>query len=134
MPWSPDELAARIASELSPGDVVSLGAGLPMLVVGAVDDSMEIMLHGESGILGMGPKPRRGNAPRDAVDVEGQPVGVMRGGAFFDIAQSSVMARGGHFDVCVLGALEVDERGNLVIVRPDGSTVTVVGGEVTLQV
>ena len=113
MPWSPDEMASRVAREFSPGQVVSLCGGMPLLVVAAVGESMQVMLHSESGVLGMGQKPPHGRQLRDVVDPEGRSVGMMPGGAFLDAAQSSAIARGGHVDVCVTGALEVDERGNL---------------------
>ena len=134
MPWSPGEIASRIAREFSAGQVVSLGVGLPLLVAGAVDDSMEVVLHSESGILGMGPRPAHGKALRDVIDAEGQSTGVMPGGSFFDITQSSIMARGGHIDICVIGGLEVDERGNLANWTVPGEFVRGVGASMDLAV
>ncbi len=135
MPWSPDEIAARVAREFSAGQVVSLCGGMPLLVVAAVDESMQVMLHSESGVLGMGLKPQHGRELREVVDPEGRSVGMMPGGSFFDAAQGSMMARGGHIDVCVTGALEVDERGNLAnwtvpgkFVRGPGAAMDVVVG------
>lgn len=134
MPWSRKEIASRVAREFSPGHVVSLGVGLPLLVVGAVDASMEIVLHSESGILGLGTKPAHGKAPREVVSADGQSTGVTPGGAFFDISQSTVMARGGHIDICVLGGLEVDERGNLANWTVPGEFVHGVGAAMDLAV
>ena len=135
MPWSPDEIAARVAREFSAGQVVSLCGGMPLLVVAAVDESMQVMLHSESGVLGMGLKPQHGRELREVVDPEGRSVGMMPGGSFFDAAQGSMMARGGHIDVCVTGALEVDERGNLAnwtvpgkFIRGPGAAMDVVVG------
>ncbi len=113
MPWSPEEIASRVAREFSPGQVVSLCGGIPLLVAAAVNESMQVVLHSESGVLGMGRESRHGRERRDVVDAEGRSTGMMPGGSFFDAAQSSAMARGGHVDVCVTGALEVDERGSL---------------------
>ena len=112
MPWSPEEIASRVAREFLPGQVVSLCSGIPSLVVAAVDESMQVVLHSESGVLGVGRKPSRGRELRNVVDAEGRSVGMLPGGAFMDVAQSSAMSRGGHVDVCVTGALEVDEQGS----------------------
>ena len=123
-----------MARELSPGQVVSLCGGIPLLVVAAVDESMQVVLHSESGVLGMGPKPPHGRQLKDAVDAEGRSVGMMPGGAFLDAAQSSMMARGGHIDVCVTGALEVDERGNLASWTVPGKFVRGPGAAMDLAV
>ena len=134
MPWSPEEIASRVAGEFSPGQVVSLCVGIPSLVAAAVDESMQVVLHSESGALGMGSKPTRGRDLRNVVDAEGRSVGMMPGGAFFDGTQSSAMSRGGHIDVCVTGAMEVDERGNFASWTVPGKFVRGPGAAMDLAV
>ena len=112
MPWSPEEIASRVAREFLPGQVVSLCSGVPSLITATVDESMQVVLHSESGVLGVGRKPSRSRELRSVVDAEGRSVGMLPGGAFMDVAQSSAMSRGGHVDICVTGALEVDVQGS----------------------
>jgi len=113
MPWSPNEIAGRIAHEFSTDATVSLGSGLPLLIAANLDESVDVLLHNQHGVLGLGPKPAPRKPQHAVIDVEGQSLGVLPGGVFFDIIQSCAMGRGGHIDVCVLGALEVDQLGNL---------------------
>ena len=134
MPWSPEEIASRVVREFSSGQVVSLCSGIPSLVVAAVDESMQVVLHSESGAVGMGSKPTRGRGLRNVVDSEGRSVGMMPGGAFLDGAQSSAMSRGGHVDVCVTGALEVDEEGSFASWTVPGKFVRGPGAAMDLAV
>lgn len=106
-------IARRIARELRAGDVVNLGIGTPTLVADYIAADMNITLHSENGFLGLGPAPAPGEELPDLVNAGGQPVTVVPGACFFDTAMSFAIIRGGHIDVTVLGALEVDEEGSL---------------------
>ena len=106
-----DIIAARVAKELKDGDVVNLGIGLPTLVANFLPPGVEIVLQSENGIMGMGPTPEKPNI--DIVNAGGQPIGIKTGAMFFDSATSFGIIRGGHVDATILGALEVDEKGNL---------------------
>lgn len=106
-------IARRIARELKGGEVVNLGIGTPTLVANYIPREMNITLHSENGFLGLGPAPAPGEEIPDLVNAGGQPVTVLPGACFFDTAMSFVIIRGGHIDVTVLGALEVDEEGSL---------------------
>jgi acetate CoA/acetoacetate CoA-transferase beta subunit len=106
-------IAKRVAQELRDGDVVNLGIGLPTLVSNYVPDNVHIILHSENGIVGTGPKPDAKDATPYIVDAGGNPASVMPGGAFIDSCVSFGIVRGGHVDVTILGALEVDRNGNI---------------------
>lgn len=106
-------IARRIARELKGGEVVNLGIGTPTLVANYIPREMNITLHSENGFLGLGPAPAPGEEIPDLVNAGGQPVTVLPGACFFDTAMSFAIIRGGHIDVTVLGALEVDEEGSL---------------------
>lgn len=106
-------IARRIAGEFKGGEYVNLGIGLPTLVANYITPEMDITLHSENGFLGLGPPPAVGAEDPDLVNAGGQLVTVLPGAAFFDSAMSFSIIRGGHLDMTVLGALEVDEKGNL---------------------
>ena len=106
-------IARRIARELKGGEVVNLGIGTPTLVANYITPEMNITLHSENGFVGLGPAPAPGEEVPDLVNAGGQPVTVLPGACFFDTAMSFAIIRGGHIDVTVLGALEVDEEGSL---------------------
>ncbi len=106
-------IAARVAEELKDGDVVSLGIGLPTQVENYLPEGVVITLLSENGIVGAGAKPSADDASSYVVDAGGQPASILIGGSFVDSAVSFGIIRGGHVDVSVLGALEVDEEGNL---------------------
>ena len=112
-PWTKDQMAARVARDIDDGAVVNLGIGMPTLVANHLDTTKELMLHSENGVIGMGPAPAAGEEDYDLINAGKQPVTLLPGGAFFHHADSFAMMRGGHVDVCVLGAFQVSARGDL---------------------
>jgi 3-oxoadipate CoA-transferase beta subunit len=111
--WTRDEVAARIARDIPEGAYVNLGIGLPTLVANHLAPDKEIFLHSENGILGMGPAPAPGEEDPELINAGKQPVTLLAGGAYFHHADSFAMIRGGHVDICVLGAFQVSIAGDL---------------------
>jgi 3-oxoadipate CoA-transferase beta subunit len=110
---SREELAARIAADIPEGAYVNLGIGAPTLVANYLPDDLEIILHTENGMLGMGPAPEAGRIDPDLLNAGKQAVTALAGAAYFHHADSFGMMRGGHLDVCVLGAFQVAANGDL---------------------
>ena len=131
--WTRDQMAARIARDIPDGSYVNLGIGLPTLVANHLAPDREVVLHSENGILGMGPAPAPGEEDPDLVNAGKQPVTLLAGGAYFHHADSFTMIRGGHVDICVLGAFQVSVTGDLAnwhTGEPD--TIPAVGGAMDL--
>lgn len=127
-------IAKRVAKELHDGDVVNLGIGLPTMVAGYVPEGMDITFQSENGFVGLGPAPEEGKEDKDIVNAGGMPVTIKEGGVFFDSATSFAIIRGGHVDMTVLGALQVDEKGNLANWMIPGKMVPGMGGAMDLVV
>ncbi|MFK4805719.1 3-oxoacid CoA-transferase subunit B [Microbacterium sp. ZW CA_36] len=108
-----EQLAARIAQDIPEGSYVNLGIGAPTLVADYLPQDQEIILHTENGMLGMGPSPAPGAVDPDLINAGKQPVTALAGSAYFHHADSFGMMRGGHLDVCVLGAFQVSQAGDL---------------------
>ena len=111
--YSRDQIAARVARDIPDGACVNLGIGLPTLVANHLPKDREILLHSENGVLAMGPAPAPGLEDPDLINASKQPVTLLPGGSFFHHADSFAMMRGGHLDICVLGAFQVSVKGDL---------------------
>jgi 3-oxoadipate CoA-transferase beta subunit len=133
--FSRDEIAQRVARDIPEGAYVNLGIGLPTMVANHLDRSKEIFLQSENGLLGMGPAPAPGDEDEDLINAGKQPVTLLTGGAYFHHADSFAMMRGGHLDICVLGAFQVSERGDLANWHTGASdAIPAVGGAMDLAI
>lgn len=106
-------IARRIAKELKDGDIVNLGIGLPTMVANFVPKNIRVTFQSENGFLGLGPAAEEDKKDKDLINAGGQPVTILNGGCYFDSSTSFSIIRGGHVDITVLGALQVDGKGNL---------------------
>lgn len=132
---SRDEIAQRLARDIPEGAFVNLGIGLPTKVANYLPDDKEIFLQSENGVLGMGPAPAKGEEDWNLINAGKQPVTLLKGGSFFHHADSFAMMRGGHLDICVLGAFQVSCDGDLAnwhTGEPDA--IPAVGGAMDLAI
>lgn len=127
-------IARRIAKEFKDGDVVNLGIGMPTMVANYIPEGIHIILQAEDGVIGVGQSAVKGEENLDCFDAGGKYITVVKGASFVDSAASFALIRGGHIDITVLGALEVDEEGNLASWMVPGKKVTGMGGAMDLVV
>lgn len=130
-----DQLAARVAQDIPEGAVVNLGIGQPTLVANHIPKEREVLLHSENGLLGMGPAPAPGQEDYDLINAGKQPVTLLPGGSYFHHTDSFAMMRGGHLDICVLGAFQVSATGDLANWHTgEKDAIPAVGGAMDLAV
>jgi 3-oxoadipate CoA-transferase, beta subunit len=130
-----EQLAKRVAQDIFDGAYVNLGIGMPTTVANHIPVGREVILQSENGILGMGPAPAEGSEDYDLINAGKQPVTLLQGGAYFHHADSFAMMRGGHLDICVLGAFQVSAKGDLANWSTgEAGAIPAVGGAMDLAI
>ena len=132
---SRQQIAWRIAQDIDDGSYVNLGIGMPEMVANYIPEGREIVFHSENGLLGMGPVPPKGEEDEDLINAGKKPVTLLEGGSYFSHTDSFAIVRGGHLDICVLGAFQVSQNGDLANwATLDNSKPPGVGGAMDLAV